>query len=312
MENASDSPEPPRHEDPAAPASPPEHPDPEIQALLGFKPVHRHTRRRDGWPPERQREFIAALAQTGHPGRAADRIGRTASGAWTVRDSGGSDEFIEAWENAVALYHRRNPKPVRTGRPSRGEQRHWEQQEEPEEDAEAQEQLKAEVFDRILLRYQKKLFQEREARLEGRIAEADFMVRQLSYIEVTLDLGSQGMRAADVLEIFRELAPEDMLSINVAATPLSLYLDRLRRAVWAEKDEPERPPPGPLGEHQAGIATGPTNAYLPARDGHKKTWEATRTRDQAIAAEAQRLWEEKARAEAEEWSQRVGGETGAG
>ena len=40
-------------------------PDPEIDALLDFDPVYRRIKRSDGWPPEVQRGFIAALARTG-------------------------------------------------------------------------------------------------------------------------------------------------------------------------------------------------------------------------------------------------------
>lgn len=287
------------------------HPDPEIEALLQFTPVKRHTRRHDGWPPERQRDFIVALAELGSPDRAAHRIGRTGSGAWKVRTSSGAHEFAEAWDRAVALYHRRNPKPVRTGRPSRGEELRWTDDADRAAggadaqagDMEEAERLKAQLFDGILRKYQLKLIAERRARLEGRIVEADFYVRQLTYIEVMLDLGGQGMAAHDVLGVWSKLTPQGMLSVEAAATPMSLLLDKVRRHIWREKGEPDRMDLPPLGEQRSGVATGRRRQYTP-QDGDRHEWDAARTREQELAAEAQRLWEEKARADAEAWAER--------
>lgn len=310
MEDASDSPEPAPAEDAAVPPTRPEPPDPEIEALLGFAPVVRRTRRHDGWLPDRQRGFIAALARLGNVDRAAHTVGRTASGAWKVRNSARAEPFADAWDQALALYHRRNPKPARIGRPSRGERLSLDAQEEEtraaraEAAAEKDERDERAIARAILKNYRLKLVAEREARLEGRIVEADFCVRQLTCIEVLLDLGSQGLDATDLLEAFRTETGESRCRLDVVATPMSLFLDRVRRDIWREKGEPERPPLAPLGDHRDGLATGPRTYFRSDRDGDLHAWEARRTRDHAIAAEAQRLWEEKARAEAEAWRQR--------
>lgn len=82
-------------------------PDPAIAALLGFAPVLRRNRRRDGWSEERQRAFVAALARCGSVGEAADSVGRTYAGARKVRSAGGSGEFAAAWDKALDLCGRR-------------------------------------------------------------------------------------------------------------------------------------------------------------------------------------------------------------
>lgn len=48
--------------------------------LLDFTAVPRKTQRADGWTPERQRAFIAALSTTGSKRRAAQAIGMAAYG----------------------------------------------------------------------------------------------------------------------------------------------------------------------------------------------------------------------------------------
>lgn len=216
----------------------------------------------------------------------------------------------------MALFHKRNLQPVRmlqrpapppplsradllAGTAARGLA---EAPLEPEPDErEADERLKDEVFDRILRKYQLKLIDERKARLDGRIVEADFYVRQLTYLEVLLDLGGQGVAAHGALETLRGLTPDGMETVQAAATPISVLLDRVRRALWAEKGEPDRPPLGDLGEHDGKISTGPSSAYNSARDGDHEEWSRRQAEAAALAAQAQRAWEEKARAEAEVW-----------
>src|SRR3982751_2520771 len=92
----------------------PADPDAEIEALLHFAPVLRHTRR-DGWSPARQYGFIAALARLGDVDRAAQSVGRTASGAWKVRTSAGAEGFAESWDSALDLFHARHPGLKRRG-----------------------------------------------------------------------------------------------------------------------------------------------------------------------------------------------------
>lgn len=290
-------------------------PDPEVAALLDFPPVARHTRRHDGWPPERQRRFIAAVARYGNAERAAQSIGRSGSGAWKVRKAAGGQGFADAWDGALALYHARNPKPV--GGASRGE-RHAgsapgrggfadlpDDDEALDEDDQAR--LKVEIFGRMLRKYTMKLHAERKCRIDGRIAEADFYVRQLTFIEVLLDLGDQGLAAGQLLDTFRALTPVDMATVEIVATPMSVLLEQERRAIWAEKGEPDRPPPADLGEHDGKVATGPA-PYSKERDGNYEAWKHRQAEQRRLAAKAQKAWEKKARKEAEAWAERL--ETG--
>src|SRR4051794_11084909 len=48
--------------------------------LLDFEPVPRKTARADGWTPDKQRAFIAALAVTGSDRRAAHAVGMAPNG----------------------------------------------------------------------------------------------------------------------------------------------------------------------------------------------------------------------------------------
>ncbi len=65
-------------------------------------PVRRKPRK-DGWTPQRQREFIAALAETGSLEHAAMRVDMSPSSAHRLRRSPGAEQFSAAWD--VALQH---------------------------------------------------------------------------------------------------------------------------------------------------------------------------------------------------------------
>lgn len=67
-----------------------------------FTPVPRKYRY-DGWTPERQRAFIAALAETGSVKAACRRINMSQEGAYYLRRQNGADSFRAAW--AAALDH---------------------------------------------------------------------------------------------------------------------------------------------------------------------------------------------------------------
>lgn len=292
--------------------------DPEIAALLNFPPVVRKNRRHDGWSPAAQKDFIFWLAASGNVDKAAQAVGRTQSGAWTVRRSAGAEAFSRAWEAALDLFHarrrarkldelaapppgpRHTPRRVREQREARafrnagdlrGRARDARARGEPVLLAsELGEREKAEIIAEIMKRYGAKLRAERQARLEGRITEADFYVRQLSFIELILDIGG---RTQELLDAFREAGvplPE------AAATPGSTLLEKARRAVWQEKGEADRPPPAPLGRHNDRYATG-EEEYDPARDGDRGEWERKQEEKRRLAAEAQREWEARARQE---------------
>ena len=72
----------------------------ERPALPDFAPVPRKPRH-DGWTPERQRAFIAALADTGSVGRAARWVNMSPEGAYYLRRQPGSEGFRRAWEAAL-------------------------------------------------------------------------------------------------------------------------------------------------------------------------------------------------------------------
>jgi hypothetical protein len=73
-----------------------------IPDLLEFEPVPRRARA-NGWTPEHQRAFIAALAITGSPRQAARHVGRAQFGAEQLRTARGGRSFAAAWQAALDL-----------------------------------------------------------------------------------------------------------------------------------------------------------------------------------------------------------------
>jgi len=69
--------------------------------LLAFAPVPVRNRR-GGWTAERQRAFIAGLAQGLKPGRAAARVGLSRQSAYLLRGHRGGAGFAAAWDAAIA------------------------------------------------------------------------------------------------------------------------------------------------------------------------------------------------------------------
>jgi hypothetical protein len=69
--------------------------------LLEFAAVPRQLKRRDGWTPVLQREFIARLAQTGSPTLAVEAMGKCLHGIRKLLKDPGSEGFQAAWERAV-------------------------------------------------------------------------------------------------------------------------------------------------------------------------------------------------------------------
>ena len=72
----------------------------EVPPVPDFTPVPRK-HRSDGWTPDRQRAFIAALAETGSVRHAAKAINMSPEGAYYLRRQPGADEFRRAWEAAL-------------------------------------------------------------------------------------------------------------------------------------------------------------------------------------------------------------------
>jgi hypothetical protein len=70
--------------------------------LTEFEPVPRQCARRDGWTPDRQRRFIAALADLGSVRSAAHAVNMAPEGAYQLRRHADAGEFCAAWEAALA------------------------------------------------------------------------------------------------------------------------------------------------------------------------------------------------------------------
>jgi hypothetical protein len=75
--------------------------------LPDFTPVPRQNVRHDGWTPERQREFIEALADTGSVAAACKAVDMSTVGAYYLRRQAGAESFRAAWEAALAFGVRR-------------------------------------------------------------------------------------------------------------------------------------------------------------------------------------------------------------
>jgi len=70
---------------------------------FAFKPVPSASRRHDGWTPERQRGFIAALATIGMISAAAAAVGMSRKSAYALLARAGPDSsFANAWKEAQA------------------------------------------------------------------------------------------------------------------------------------------------------------------------------------------------------------------
>jgi hypothetical protein len=74
--------------------------DHSTQLMTGFTPVPRQYRY-DGWTPERQKAFIAALAETGCVTRAAAMVNMAQANCYTLRRAPGAEEFRRAWDAAL-------------------------------------------------------------------------------------------------------------------------------------------------------------------------------------------------------------------
>ena len=69
---------------------------------ITFNPVPRIRKRRNGWKPETQADFIEALSRCGCVSRAAKAVGMTARSAYRLLDADGADSFAAAWDQAIA------------------------------------------------------------------------------------------------------------------------------------------------------------------------------------------------------------------
>lgn len=68
---------------------------------FAFEPVPSASNRHDGWTPERQRGFIAALAEIGMVAAAARSVGMSRKSAYALLGRAGADSsFARAWREA--------------------------------------------------------------------------------------------------------------------------------------------------------------------------------------------------------------------
>ena len=75
----------------------------ELPDPLAFTPVPTASIRHDGWTPERQRRFIAALAASGGVTAAARAVGKSSTAAYKLRERPGAEEFTRAWATAQSM-----------------------------------------------------------------------------------------------------------------------------------------------------------------------------------------------------------------
>ena len=292
--------------------------------LLEFEPVPRKTQRADGWTPERQRAFIAALSATGSKRQAAIAIGMAAYGVDQLLKAEGNEGFRAAFDRAMAIAQANGSLRIAKGvadaaarnaqlaPPSRlrGHQ--------PPPEPEYSEDHKWDLIHSVGIKFMRKVAAERSARLGGEIVAADFYLRQITVMEVMLDLMSTDF-GFDAQAVLRQLRRGDHSLPQIASTWLSDWMDRARRMWWEQEGEPERPPhpdvrflerrPSPDGDyatqvdqHTYGKPSQPAWGYT------VEQWQAL-TMDEQVAArerqfrqeaEDQRNWEAKAHREYEE------------
>ena len=315
-----------------------------LKPLLDFAPVPRKCQRHDGWTPKRQQAFIAALAESGSVELACRAVNMASVGAYKLRAQPGAEEFREAWDAAldhgadiidarameratqgvaVPIFHQgeqvgerrvfnerltmwmlQHRKPGKYGHAKRGHEDAADLDELEAMREEARENHQA-WLDEIAKKWRGRIRQEREARIAGNIAQADFYLRQLTHMEVILELGGGGKHLIWMVNAGRgvgDWARDDEATRArlyapggaVVQTDISVRLDNERRALWETMGDPMRPPlPWNWGPTPNYIQGGPD---LKARE-HKLA--AARTK----AAQAEQLWQEAAR---EEWEARTG------
>ncbi|MEA3036976.1 MAG: hypothetical protein QOH04_2753 [Sphingomonadales bacterium] len=291
----------------------------DLGGLLDFEPVPLRYRV-DGFSPDVQRAFIAALAVTGSDRQAAIAVGKSPFAVDQLKKHEGNEGFMAAREKALAMAKADKDRRLAAGvhaitRPAA----HWRPPEPAwgkaatrrrAEEAAAlalpppaandgapggltpdAERVQIELLHLLVDKYLLKLREERRARLEGCIAAADFYLRQITCVEVALDVMS-----GDAMALLKDarLGRHDLLTI--AETPASKLLDEARRLHWEECGDPPRPAPQcHLLEDQGGYATEPLEHYGGSEDHAAKgrRYQELYARD----AEAQVAWEAEARAD---------------
>jgi hypothetical protein len=286
--------------------------------ILDFEPVPRRVARADGWTPEIQSAYVAALAVTGSERQACAVVERAPWGVHQLRKAEGNEGFLAACDKAMEIYKARERvrradsllaaaqgEAARTrGRPrlawSGAASRRLPAPEpaaDPERESEARDRASRDFVLTLLKKHDVKILQERRARLEGRIVEADFYVRQITWLEVAIDLGT-----GDGFAVFADLRAGKYNLVDVVETPMSRMFAAARRARWSEAgelDRPECPTRERLVDHGR-FTTQDGDSWSFATDERSAAeWDRDRTAEHEAAAKAQAEWEEKSRKEAE-------------
>lgn len=68
---------------------------------VSFTPVPTARKRADGWTPERQQLFLAALYASGVVATAAGTVGMSAATAYRLRRRAGGESFARAWDKLL-------------------------------------------------------------------------------------------------------------------------------------------------------------------------------------------------------------------
>jgi len=291
--------------------------------LLDFEPVPRRIERSDGWNAEVQRAFVAALAVTGSDRQSAAVVGRAQFGVTQLRKAKGNASFLAACDKAVEIFHEkervrrsdgllaaaRGETARRRGRPrlawSGAATRQLPPPEPPEDapaDPAARLRANREFIVTLLKKHDVKILQERRARLEGRIVEADFYVRQITWLEVAIDLGT-----GDGFAVFADLRAGKYDLVDVVETPMSRLFAAARRFRWNEAGEADRPecPTGQNLRDHGWFTTQDGESWSSGTDPRSAAqWDSETRAEYEAAAKAQAEWEEKSRKEAEAWRER--------
>jgi len=140
----------------------------------------------------------------------------------------------------------------------------------------------AEFLDGVFARYERKVAEERGHRLAGRVVAADFTLRQLTHIELILDMGG---RTQELLALYTTGEPviADGPRVPHHASPISELLDARRREVWARMGDPPRPP--------LDLRPVPPSTFEPAIGPTRPDREAARRTALAQIAAGQAMWE---------------------
>ena len=167
-------------------------------------------------------------------------------------------------------------------------------QAEAAERLEADETERKRVIEEMLKRYEMKVRSERRFRLEGRIVEADYTLRQLTHIELVLDIGDETLAMIDRATGYDPKT--DRTEPEPVVGQVSLLLADIRQRAWKAVGDPPRPA---LPLHRSDAMESSISNGATYRDRTKARADA-----EARMAEAQAIWE--AAASEETWQAWLG------